>query len=824
MNLCRLNNMKFNVNLKQLVIPLLLMLLAGCRQWDNFTTFYNTFYNADRLINESKSEFEYQDEKLRINPRVFVPDPKITISDVTESGPPPFMKEFIISPAKLQPVAVKLDSVIRKGSKILAYHPKSNYIEGTLYLMASSFFYRNDWLSTQIKCSEQIDRFPDGKLSPDAHLLLSESLLIQKKLYAGKIMLSRTVDIAWQLNRYDILSEAFRLEADLALYQNDVEGALRPYKQAVAQATDKEYAARWQVELAAILYRLGRFRRAAEEFAKVHDYSPDYVTEFEAYLYYAASKIRLGQYEEADEILTRLERDGKYEEWLGFIYPVRLTSLRLRKEKNLEAAEKFADSAFATNPAVISYYFERGMDLFDSANYQKARVYFSKAKNGRTPVFNQAQRMYYLLNTWDAKKTQLIPDIYIYYKKKNEYDSLFAIYQLKVDSIAALAVPDTLAIAPVTKESIPGSTSTIVSQTASSTISHPGSHTFTSATTPDTSVTVNSSTTTLHSNPDVAGNRTSTTYVQPPPMDPIVSDSSRTSLATLLFELGRVHEQLGNADSSLYYYQTSVEVSPPSKQSSARFYYALARILKPNDPIKSDSLMEIIVNRYPLTDYGRESMSQLGYTESFVVDTVLDLFKSGCQLMKFGDNYFAINQFTKVYTGYPKTRYAPRSIYAIGWIYEKNLKNKDSALIYYQMLIEKYPGSEQAKDVMLTVNYMAALESGNPLPDSLKARPTVYMPREPAKGLPPMPLNIPSQVKPPQKKPADQSLSPLDLLNEPLKLFKNAKELIENPENLIKNPVDMIKDFEIPKSPIDLLSPSSNTKSDSTSVPDPFRK
>jgi tetratricopeptide (TPR) repeat protein len=265
-------------------------------------------------MKESEEEFEWQDEKLRTTPRVFVPDPQIAEGAINSSETPPFLESFIISKQKLQPVAIKLDSVIIKGSKILARHPNSDYVEGTLFYMARSYFYRNEWLPSQIKCGELIDKFPMGDYSPDAHLLYSENLLIQRKFEAGKVMLSRTVDIAWLKERYDILSEAFNLQAELALYEKDMEGAVRPYKQAIAQADDQQIKARWQVDLAALYYRMGQFDMSAKSFRKAHSYSPDYQAEFEAYLYEAMSLIRLGERERALEILDDLESDGNNEE------------------------------------------------------------------------------------------------------------------------------------------------------------------------------------------------------------------------------------------------------------------------------------------------------------------------------------------------------------------------------------------------------------------------------------------------------------------------------------------------------------------------------
>ncbi|MGA1049517.1 MAG: tetratricopeptide repeat protein, partial [Minisyncoccia bacterium] len=214
-----------------------------------FTTYFNTYYNAELLLKKTEQEFEYYDENIRLEPRALAPDYEIVdIDNLSQDGVPYFMQEFVVSQAKLQPVKVKLDSVLIKGSKILARKSKSEYVEGTLYLMALAYFYKGEWLPSQVKCGELIDIYPDGEKSPDAHLLFAKSLLIQRKWDYGMKMLSRTVDIAWQLERYDILSQAFRLQADLSLYKGDKEGAMRPYLQAIAQTNDKGLQAKWQLE------------------------------------------------------------------------------------------------------------------------------------------------------------------------------------------------------------------------------------------------------------------------------------------------------------------------------------------------------------------------------------------------------------------------------------------------------------------------------------------------------------------------------------------------------------------------------------------------
>ncbi|HOV93084.1 MAG TPA: tetratricopeptide repeat protein [Candidatus Kapabacteria bacterium] len=655
---------------KYIVIIFLLCIasLLGCKRWDNFTTYFNTYYNQQRLLKESENEFAYQKETEANMPRVIVPDSSI-IAASTTSSPPPFMLEFIVTQKQRQAVQLQVDSIIIKGSKILARHPKSDYVDKTLYLMAEAYFYKNEWLPSQIKCSELIDKFPDSEFGPDALILYAKSLLIEKKFQQAEIMLSRTIDLAWAKKRYDILTQAFRLLAEMKLYNNQLEEAIKPYKQAIAQSDDNKQKARWQLDLALLLYKVQKFERANREFDNVFNYSPDYITYYEAKLYKANTLAYLGKYKESEDILKKLERDGKFEEWLAYTKVAQLNLMNLKGD-SLETVktEKYLDSAYANNPALTSYYYLKGKSYFDSNNYNLAATYFSRARGVRSPVMAKATEMSNLLTTWKTKHQQIQSNLEKY--KKGE----------------------------------------------------------------------------------------------------VLSDSIRLDLATNLYELGRTHEHLNNLDSVDYYYKLASEISPPSRPESARFLYAYAAFLEDRDLKKSDSLMEIIVHNYPLTEYGKESRQKLGYTEAFVIDSVKELYESGVELATHNENYYALSQFNKLLEKYPNSKYEPRALYAMGWIYENNLKNYDSAMIYYNLLVSRYPQSEYAANVKMSVEYYAAVKSGQPIPDNLKDKQMViYMPQE-------HPITTPA-VPAPRKK--DEGIDIKDLITNPSKLLDKGKSAIK---------------------------------------------
>lgn len=678
-------------------LAVLLILVQSC-SWDNFTTYYNTYYNINRIMDQTEDEFGFQDEKKRVSPRNLIPNDEMMISESKSTGVPEYMREFVITQQKLQPVKNKLDSIEIKGSKILAHHPKSDYIEGTLFQMSKSYFYQNAWLNSQIKSSELIDRFPDGDYSPDAHLLMSKAYLVQRKNYEGKILLSRTVDISWQKQRYDVLSEAFRLEAELALADNDIDGAYRPYLQAIAQSNDNAMRAKWQVELASLLFKIGKFDKAEKEFAKVHKYSPDYLAYFEAKLYRASSLSRLGRIDEANEILEELDNDGKFEEWKPFVLAERMNILRFQNNASeLALMEKFADSAYAGNAALMGPYYEMGMKYFNEKNYLQARTYFARSKGTRSPIFETSQRLYYLINEWDRKRS----------------------------SIATI------------------------------------------------------------SNKIKIGEN--------------LSDTVMSVYATELFELGRIHNQLGNNDSAVYYYEQAVNYSPKSDKNSARFLYAYSMGLKDSSLYHSDSLMNIIASEYPLTEYGQEAIRYFKYTDEFIIDTVAELYRSGDKFRRTGQYRYAVDQFTKLFTAYPDEKLAPKALYSVGWIFEKNMSLSDSAMYYYEYLLKKYPKTEYADDVRLSVAFLTAKQTGAELPDSLKFQIVTKEPKG-VKGLKEQEFKTQNQ-----KDIKGNKLDPQQMIKEPGSIMKSAEEAL-------KQPFQMLKDIKIPDNPLDLFKSKDENK------------
>jgi tetratricopeptide (TPR) repeat protein len=627
-----------------LAVTTLAVLSSGCQLWRNTEAYFNIYYNMHRLMSEVEEEFGYYDETRRTQrPRVFVPDSAI-IPEAEAGEIPPFLREFLIEPPKLQLVQKQLDSILQKGSKILAFRARSDFVDNALFLMAQAFFYRGEWLPAQSKCQELLQLFPQGELAPDAQLLLAKAYLMQRKFALGRQALSRAVDIGWYHKRFDVLSEAFRLQAELALSRGELEEAFRPYRQAILLSPDGEQRARWQLELAALFYRVGRFEQAADAFAEVFRHSPSLVIEYEAKLYRAAALARSGRYREAEELLNELKRRRRYEQWLSYTLAQEL-ALRRRMGSapdTLQQLERRADSAFPGNPALLAVQYEEAMRVLRRGDYRAAQRLFARASVTRSPVFHKARFYSEVLTRWER--------------------AMATLQQLQRNP----GVPEEL------------------------------------------------------------------------------SDSLRNVLSAAFYELGRVYAVLGKPDSAQHFYTQAAEVAPDTGSARARSWFALAHLLTTTQPSQADSLLEAIVACCPKTPYGREAQRLLGYVTEADIDTAAELYDSGIRLWRVGEYALAQKQLSTLVERFPGSPYAPRALYALGWFYEHPpLRNLDSAVLYYRQLVERYPSSEYAADVRLSVAYARARREGIPVETILQQYGEPSQAPRPAPELPAPPTLTP---------------------------------------------------------------------------------
>ena len=377
-------------------------ILSSCQPYRNFTTYYNRFWNMERIMAEVEDDVEYfRDQQGPPKPRYVIP-----FDDV---GGEEFYSDHLsrktLDPEEVRTYKFKLDSIILKGSMLLSYQEKSDYVDDAIFYISKAYFYMREWYQSQEKAIELIENFPDSKWSPDIHLLYAMDLLKQGKLDEAEDMLSKTVDVAFRFKRADVLTEAFRLNADVQMAQGQTLQAIKPYERAILLSDEEKEQARWQSEIGVVLFRAGRFDDAIEAFDKVEEYDPDDLTAFEAGLQKAVALRAAGRYDDAGQQLDMLAEEEDFAAWKGLVEVERL-SLDADRNKlpTLDPnVVRELDSLNAGEYAIYGLY-ERGVRAFNAGDYDVALVNFSRVSSAKSPYTKRARSYAIWINYYREEK------------------------------------------------------------------------------------------------------------------------------------------------------------------------------------------------------------------------------------------------------------------------------------------------------------------------------------------------------------------------------------------------------------------------------------
>jgi tetratricopeptide (TPR) repeat protein len=173
------------------------------------------------------------------------------------------------------------------------------------------------------------------------------------------------------------------------------------------------------------------------------------------------------------------------------------------------------------------------------------------------------------------------------------------------------------------------------------------------------------------------------------------------------FDLGNLFfNELNRPDSASYYYSDILNNYPGSRYE-ARTLYSLGIYYETlNDSVKSDSLFNIIYDRYrsekvvnavaiklkkPIVDF------EFDPAKNLYADAETDLLKKNFDV--------SLNKFYGISEKYPKSPLAAKALFASGWILENDLKLYDSAAVIYDTLTTRYPKSVYAGNVKPKLYY-----------------------------------------------------------------------------------------------------------------------
>ena len=282
--------------------PLLLALaglvaLSGCssssfvgRRFDNFTAYYNKFYNAKKAYREGVKALEERDAPVDGDAYLDV----FTVPERAGGG-----EHF--------------NSAIQKSADVLRKHDASKWADDALLLIGTAYFYERNYVGAEQKFREVIGldgRFERSPLKDEARFWLARTLIASEDYDEAAAHLEETLRGEGLPRRWE---GQMRLAlGELHVKRGDWEEAAAELERGLDLVRDDELGARAQFLRAQVLETLGDYEAAAEAFARVRRYDPRFELAYAAEMGALRARGLHGETEGALERLRRMERDDKY--------------------------------------------------------------------------------------------------------------------------------------------------------------------------------------------------------------------------------------------------------------------------------------------------------------------------------------------------------------------------------------------------------------------------------------------------------------------------------------------------------------------------------
>lgn len=633
---------------KILILLLPVFLFCGCGVWNDFTTYFNIYYDTADNFDQAEQLIKQQKVDLFSNEDVPLPGTAVQL----------------------------LNKVIEKASKILQFNSQSSYVENALLILGKSLYYQKDYLKAVRKFQELITSRPNSSFVLESQLWIGKSQLRLRQFDAALKTLDNVRDEAVSKKESDIYEDAYLEEIKYRVITEDYDLAISLINEFLKVSTNGEINAKVSFELGKLYYRQNSPQDAIAAFQNVSNYSPTYDITLDTRIELAKALRKNGDPQKALDIMQSMRKEAKYSDAYHRIdLEIALSLIDLKRmDEGIQTLVKIDTSFSATTSAGLARFelgkiFEIKIPIYDSAF-----TYYMKAS----------------MSTGSDPKMLVLA---------NEKATLFKKYQYIRSLIEDTRKQLNYAVNPdeFIKDSLAFVADAIKARQYDS-LKRYNDQNFNDR---------SSGREDLRFNPTSTTGVTNFPRKNPPVRSHLPLDTLKANMVKNEFDLGNVFfTELNRPDSATYYYNDILNNYPGSKYEARTLYSMGIYYETMNDSVKSDSLYNSIYDRYrsekvvnavaiklkkPLVDFEFDPAKDL------YADAETDLIKKNFNV--------SLNKFYEIWAKYPKSPIAPKALYASGWILENDLKLYDSAAVIYDTLTTRYPKTIYANKVMPKLYY-----------------------------------------------------------------------------------------------------------------------
>ncbi len=354
------------------ILLLYASLLSGCgsifkSRWDNFTAYYNTYYNAKKSYQEGYDKVI----SAKVN---YNPEQPIRIHEApVNSGAQDFQK------------------AIDKGAEILRKYPDSKWVDDAVFLIGKSYHFRRDFFSADLKYDELFVATTNSELIQQA-IIWKGRLFLDMELYQqGISYLSGYLsgsDIDWKRNNK---AEANAILAQLYIENEDYDLAVSRLESSINNLGSKAYKERAYFLLGQLYELLGNTEMAFNAYDQVGKHYVEYQLQYLAKRKKAETARSLGNYDVAYNTFDEMIKDDKNTEFKAELDFELAKTLQERGDYE-EAEEMYRYILYRslTRPdnvtAAKTYYGLAEIYRFEYSNFSMAAAYYDTASRQNAPL------------------------------------------------------------------------------------------------------------------------------------------------------------------------------------------------------------------------------------------------------------------------------------------------------------------------------------------------------------------------------------------------------------------------------------------------------
>lgn len=702
---------------------ILLFGFPGCGVWENFTTYFNLYYNTKDIFEKAEEQIYSQQKEL------FSTQP-LTVPGTASS---------------------QLVKVIEKCSQILQFHSQTGYVQDALMMLGKSFYYQKNYQKSERKFEELISNYPESDFLLEAKLWTGKCKMRLRNYQEALGILEEVRDQAVKEEEDDIIKEAFIEEIVYRLNTEDISGAVDLANEFLQVTDDDEIKADVWYEVGNLNMKIGKVQEAIIAYNNVFEYSPDFDLEVEAKIKYGQALREGGDAEKSHSVFEDMLTEDKYSN--------KFSDIQFELGKSLSTLGRFdeainelidVDTTYKSLPVSGAAKFEIGKIYEENLrNLDSAAVYYKLSSTSTLPPE-------YLV---DAKEKNQLLGKYILLRNNIQNYNKQLFYLLNPDQFlkdSTNYVQDSLAIAAELRklkelQSIWGGLDSLLTQTDTTGFFADSLKIIDSLIVRLDSMnvelvegdtTLNKDSILVHLRKPVERDsivvqifdslfvnreldpirkakllrdeeekkrRQSQLFSElpdtmkfknnPPRRPGIPLDSLKTLITGNELEIGNLFlTELDIPDSAYWYYNDILKNYPNTTYQATALYSLGSYYLTVNEEQRADSLFNIIYKNYRNESIVNAAADKLN--KPFIdltYDPASDDYDKAEEQFLDGKYNDAVKSYFGVFKKYPESPYAAKALYASGLILEDNLFQLDSAAAVLDTLVVHYPASEFVK-------------------------------------------------------------------------------------------------------------------------------